>query len=114
MDKINLIKTLQKQAMSFDTDVQNKLSSIISDDYVFTDVSTYTAILSTTHKSDMDLPQEAFKTDHVQRAITPTSKTEQLTQKLSDIRQDTILSQPTTNKLSNKIAALRGCSLPGS
>jgi len=116
MDKRNLINTLREQAINFDIEVQNKLSALMSDDYVFMDIATYLSRASTQAKSDMDLLQEAFQSDNIQRPAIQTtpSKTEQLAQRLSDIHQTQTSPQPTTSSLSDKIAALRGCSLPGS
>ena len=115
MDKRNLINTLREQAINFDIEVQNKLSALMSDDYVFMDVAAYLSRASTPAKSDIDLLQEAFQSDNIQRPSIPTtpSKTEQLAQRLSDIQAKTS-PRPTTSSLSDKIAALRGRTLPGS
>ena len=116
MSKRNLINTLHQQAINLDIEVQNKLSALMSDDYVFIDVTTYLSRVSTQNKSDMDLLQEAFQSDNIQRPAIQTtpSKTEHLAQRLSDIHQTQTSPQPTASSLSDKIAALRGRTLPGS
>lgn len=118
MDKINLIKILQKQAINFDEDVQHKLSALLSDDYTFIDVATYVNTINASAKSDIDLLHEAFQTNNIFVSqpipnIEP-SPIIKVAQRLEDIRQEQELPQPTTNSLQDKIAALRGCSLPGS
>ena len=116
MDKRNLINTLREQAINLDIEVQNKLSSLMSDDYVFIDVANYLSKVSTQNKSDVDLLQEAFQSNNIQRPVIQTtpSKTEHLVQRLSDIHQTQTSPQPTASSLQDKIAALRGRTLPGS
>ncbi len=117
MDKINLIKILQKQAINFDEDVQHKLSALLSDDYTFIDVATYLSMVNTPIKSDIDLLQNAFQNNNKAKPHIPDivpSQREKAAQRLEDIRQEQTIEQPTTNSLQDKIAALRGCSLPGS
>ena len=118
MDKSNLIKTLREQAINFDENVQHKLSTLMSPDYTFIDVATYLSMVNTPIKSDIDLLQDAFQTNNMAKPhhipdIVP-SQREKAAQRLENIRQEQTMDQPTTNSLQDKIAALRGCSLPGS
>ena len=118
MDKINLVKILQKQALNFDDDVQHKLSALLGDDYVFMDAATYTNIINSSAKSDIDLLHETFDNDY---ALEPqpipsmaSKKIAHIAQRLEDIIQEQTIVEPPTSSLQDKIAALRGCSLPGS
>ena len=114
MNRADVINIMHSQAITLDNDVKNKLAMLMSDEVVFTDISSYVNADFVNH--DRNMLQDAFSSIGV-----AVSRNDIAADDISGVEEGSSSEMLQINGtktikggLSQKIAALRGCSTPGS